>query len=194
LGGKTGAREKAILGVLVLLLIAGGIWRAVELRATERPELMPEENNQSGEHDQEALEPEKISVHLVGAVENPGVYKLPEGARVYELLELGGGFSEEADRESLNQARPIFDGEQIYVHSIGEAPKHSQGGTDEVININRASVAELTGLPGIGEVRAGQIVDYREKHGYFTDIEQLMEVSGIGEATFNNIAEMITIY
>ncbi|MFO7952008.1 MAG: ComEA family DNA-binding protein [Bacillota bacterium] len=190
---EEGKREKFILGVLVLLLVAGGIWKAVEMGNTE-PELLPESADLSQELNEDELAPELISVHLVGAVQNPGVYELVEGARVYELLELGGGFREDAEKESLNQARPLFDGEQVYVPYIGEAPESSTTGDNAKININRASASELTALPGIGEVRAGQIVKYREKHGYFTEKEQVMEVSGIGEATFNNFAEMITVY
>lgn len=188
---KIGLREKAVLGILALLLVTGGVWRAVQVSAPV-PELI-----QAGHAEEQAPdnpEPELITVHLVGAVRSPGVYHLPAGARVYQLLELGGGFREEADREAINLARPLYDGEQIYVSSIGESPALPTGGSSMKININKASAAELTALPGIGEVRANQIVAHREKHGFFTDITEIMDVSGIGEATFNNIAELITVY
>lgn len=185
-------REKLIIGALVLLLITGGIWRAARV-SDSRPEII-----QAGYSDREETtdtqEPELITVHLVGAVVNPGIYQLPIGSRVYELIDLGGGFSDEADQDLLNQARPLLDGEQIYIHKIGEAPKPLGSGASNTVNINRATASELTALPGIGDVRANQIVAHREKHGYFTSIDQIMDVSGIGESTFNNIADQITIY
>ncbi len=192
--GKTALREKVILGVLVLLLITGGAWRAVDIYRDPGPEIMRVDHYETGGQPEEVPEPALISVHLVGAVNSPGVYQLPEGSRVYELLELGGGFTGEADRESLNQARPLLDGEQVYVHLVGENPPSDQGGATALININRASESELTALPGIGEVRAAQIVQHREKHGYFKVKEDIMDVGGIGQATFDNFADMITIY
>ncbi len=194
--GKVSLREKIILGILVLLLISGGVWRAVQFSAPE-PEII--QTGQGGfspeEEISEESEPEMITVHLVGAVNNPGVYQLPVGSRVYELLEIGGGFNDEADQEAVNQARPLLDGEQIYIHSIGEAAVTvSAVGAADKININQASARELTSLPGIGDVRANQIVSYREEHGFFTSLDQIMNVSGIGESTFENIADQITIY
>lgn len=189
--GKVSIREKVILGFLVLLLVTGGIWRS-GLLASAEPEII-----QSGFIEQKApeeSEPELITVHLVGAVNNPGIYQLPVGSRVYELLDICGGCNEEADQEALNLARPLLDGEQIYIQKIGETPEFSSGSSPAKININQASALELTALPGIGEVRAGQIVAHRDKNGLFKDIREIMDVSGIGEKTFENIAELITIY
>ncbi len=195
--GNISLREKIIFGILVALLISGGTWRAVNL-STPGPGIIQADpaGYESVEKVSEAPEPEMITVHLVGAVNNPGVYQLPVGARVYELLEKGKGFSSDADQEAINQARPLLDGEQIYVHRIGEipAPAVATGSSGSKININRASAAELTALPGIGDVRANQIVSYREEHGLFNSIDQIMDVSGIGESTFNNISDQITIY
>jgi competence protein ComEA len=193
IGARANLSEKITIGLLVLLLIGGGVWRGLENRAAP-PELMQGSLIPTG---QEA-EPEQalITVHLAGAVVNPGVYHLPAGSRVYELLELGGGFSDEADRDYLNQARPLMDGEQIFVLKQGDntTVSGSAAGVSTKININSAGAAELTALPGIGDVRANQIVAHREKHGLFTDIKELMDVSGIGEKTFENIAELITVY
>lgn len=191
---KTIIREKVVLGVLVLLLVVGGAWRAVNNYRVPEPAVERVEQNNIAGQTEEEIEPALISVHLVGAVNKPGVYQLPEGSRVYELLELGGGFTDEAEKEALNQARPLLDGEQIYVHRVGEAPPAYRNGEVSLVNINRASAAELTALPGIGEVRAAQIVEHRERHGYFKAKEDIMEVGGIGQATFDNIVELITIY
>ena len=190
--GKITLREKMILGVLVLLLVTGGVWRAVQVSGPQ-PEII-QGGYSSAAGEKVDKDPEMITVHLVGSVNNPGIYQLPAGSRVYELLDLGGGFSEGADRDSLNQARPLIDGEQIYIQAIGEAPVPAASGASTLININRAMASELTALPGIGEVRANQIVAHREKHGYFTTIDQIMDVSGIGETTFDNIADQITVY
>ncbi len=192
--GNSNLREKVILGVLILLLVAGGAWRAVNVYRAPEPEITQVMQSDLNGQEKNDPEPEFISVHLVGAVNNPGVYQLPEGSRVYELLELGGGFSAEADQEALNQARPLLDGEQIYVHQVGEEPPVARNGGASLININRAGASELTALPGIGEVRAVQIVEHREKHGYFKAKEDIMDVSGIGQATFENIDDLITIY
>ena len=188
-------REKIVIGFLVMLLVGGGVWRAVQTSAPGgEVALAGQQQNLSAEHDL-VEEPELITVHLVGAVNSPGVYQLPEGSRVFELLEIGGGFSEDADHEVLNQARPLLDGEQIYIHRIGETTRSStvQDGGGK-ININRASASDLTALPGIGDVRANQIVAHREAHGFFTDLEQIMDVSGIGQTTFSNMVDQITIY
>lgn len=192
--GKVTLREKIFLGLLILLLLAGVVWRALDNKISPDPEIIHAGINQeeAGEHEKT---PELITVHLVGAVINPGVYQLPFGSRVYELIELCGGFSPGADREAINQARPLFDGEQVFIHKFGETPTSISGSPDQArININRASAAELTALPGIGDVRAEQIVLYRESHGYFTDIREITGISGIGETTFNNIADLITVY
>jgi len=137
---------------------------------------------------------EMITVHLVGAVNNPGVYQLPAGSRVYQLIEAGGGFTANAEDEAVNQARPLIDGEQVHIYQTGDLPDHKVNSSSALVNINRADVSELMTLPGIGEVKARQIIDYREKRGLFTDIKQIMSVSGIGEKTFENIAELITVY
>ncbi len=189
-------REKIVIGFLVLLLVGGGVWRAVQTSDPGGEVALAGQQQQSLSADHDLVEePEMITVHLVGAVNNPGVYQLPVGSRVFELLEIGGGFSEDADQEVLNQARPLLDGEQIHIHRTGETerpPSLSDGGGK--LNINRASASDLTALPGIGEVRANQVVAHREAHGFFTDLEQIMDVSGIGQTTFNNIADQITIY
>lgn len=189
---KTGWRDKLVLAVLVLLLLGGGVWRAVE-HSKPQAQLIQPAADEVGSEQPELLE--LITVHAVGAVDKPGIYHLPAGSRIYELIEMCGGFTGEADQKSLNQARPLIDGEQIYIHKIGETPASAPGASNNArININRASAKELTALPGIGDTRAQQIVAHRESRGYFTDIREITDVSGIGEATFSNIADLITIY
>jgi competence protein ComEA len=178
-------RDKVILGVLVALLAGGAAWQAWKPPAREAEIVLTEKRSPAP-----AAEPVLLVVHLVGCVANPGVYRLPAGSRVYELLALAGGASDGADLERVNLARPLYDGEQVVIYRAGEEGRPEE----QKININRATAEELTRLPGIGETRARQIVEHREKHGYFTDIVQIMEVRGIGEGIYNGIKDLITIY
>ena len=139
-----------------------------------------------------------ICVHITGYVVNPGVYHIAEGARIYELVQLAGGFLPEADESYLNLASVVFDGQKLQVLSKEEAatakPFISQTDnetTSKLININTASKEELMQLPGIGESRALSIIAYREKNGGFNDIKDIMNISGIKEAAFEKIKDYI---
>lgn len=187
-------REKIILVMLLFLLLGGVVWKVLPAALftadsagqSEPAELLPQEPDPGPE-------PEMIIVHLVGAVLNPGVYHLPAGSRVYELLAAGGGASEDADIASVNLARPLYDGEQVIIYRMGEAAADSAS-SGQKVNINQASAEELMALPSIGEVRAQRIIEHRDKHGPFTDITEIMDVSGIGQGIFNQIKDLITIY
>lgn len=146
-----------------------------------------------------------IFVHVCGAVVREGVYKLQEGARVFEAVDAAGGFTQDADRDYINQAQVLCDGEQLRIPSEEETQKLSEtaasadaddsaegraesGGR---ININTASAQELTALTGIGPTRAAQIIEYREAHGGFESAEDIMNVSGIGEKMYDKIKDQI---
>ena len=197
--GDFSIREKILLVVMLLLLLGGVLWKAAPALlqtlnsrgSAEQGDLLPL-RELSFEAEAEA-EPEMIIIHLVGAVFKPGIYHLPAGSRVYELLETAGGALEDADTASVNLARPLFDGEQVTIYRVGEEPadQASPGGK---VNINKATVEELQTLPSIGEVRARRIIEHREKHGYFTHITEIMDVSGIGQGIFKQIEELITVY
>lgn len=139
-----------------------------------------------------------ICVHITGYVANPGVYHIAEGARIYEVVQLAGGFLPEADESYLNLASVVFDGQKLQVLSKEEAatakPFVSQTESEtgaKLININAASKEELMQLPGIGESRALSIIAYREKNGAFNDIKDIMNISGIKEAAFEKIKDYI---
>jgi competence protein ComEA len=144
-----------------------------------------------------------LSVHVAGAVEQPGVYQLPRGSRVQDAIEAAGGLRTDADPQTLNLAARLEDGSQIYVPAEGEdrpasvSTAQSSAAEDTSplypININTASVEELQLLPGIGESKAESIVEYREANGLFASIEDIMEVSGIGQSTFDEFKELITV-
>lgn len=157
---------------------------------------------------------EMCYVYVCGAVNAPGVYELPTGSRVYEAIAMAGGMTGEADGRSLNQAAQVADGQQITVYTKEEAeklPKNgsgagtaeqsagsgedlSAGGTGKAkVNINTAGREELMTLHGIGAARADAILAYREKHGSFSRIEDIMNVEGIKEKAFAKIRDDIVV-
>lgn len=140
-----------------------------------------------------------IWVYVCGAVQCPGVYYLPSDARVFEAVDLAGGFLPDACADAVNLAGTMSDGEQIFVPDVSEASAESgtaagQAGVSQSpgkVNINRAEVSELMTLPGIGESKAQAIVSYRQEHP-FQSIEEIMNVSGIKEGSFEKIRDLIT--
>jgi competence protein ComEA len=134
-----------------------------------------------------------LQVYVSGAVEDPGVHQLSPGARVLDALEQAGGATDNADLTALNLARRVNDEEHIVVPRQGEALPTVLSGSS-LININTASAQQLEELSGIGPVLAQAIVDYREANGDFSRLEDLMQVSGIGPSTFQQIQGLISIY
>ena len=139
-----------------------------------------------------------IYVHICGAVINPGVYQVPAGTRVYQALELAGGSSNDAYLSGINLADKLADGQKVYIPSEGENAEGilstDSGDVQSVmININTASEAELMTLPGIGQSRAKDIINYRVKNGLFESIDDIMKVSGIKEAAFEKIKDLIKV-
>ena len=154
--------------------------------------------------------PGPIRVFVNGQVAQPAVYELPPGSLVESAIEAAGGFTEEADTAVVNLAQPLSDGVQVYVPSEEEdvpvpltvvskpntSPAMvSAGGSTAVglININTATIEELDTLPGIGPSTAQKIIEYRESNGPFAAIENIMDVTGIGEAKFAKIKDQITV-
>lgn len=157
----------------------------------------------------------QVTVHVVGQVRSPGLVTLASGSRVGDALEEAGGASSGADTGALNLARVLVDGEQVHVPKPGETPTPAAGaptagaaptgaatpgagasgpGADgAVVNINTADLTTLETLPGIGPVLAQAIIDWREEHGGFTAVEELNEVSGIGEKTFADLSGQVTV-
>ncbi len=142
-------------------------------------------------------EEKKIIVcDISGQVENPGVYEMAKNSRLGDLIESAGGLSEGADIDAINRAATLNDGEKIYVPKIGEqyAGTHvSQSAATSKVNINSADNESLCSLKGIGPAMAERIITYRTQNGGFSDIEELKNVSGIGQKTFDKIKEHITI-
>lgn len=139
---------------------------------------------------------ETLFVYVCGQVRKPGVYELSEGARIVDAIEAAGGTTKEAAEDVLNLAEKVSDGQKIEVLSREEAQKRkelqaSQG--SERINLNTASREQLMTLAGIGESKAKAILDYREKKGGFSKVEELMDIPGIKEGVFQKIRDRITV-
>jgi competence protein ComEA len=150
--------------------------------------------------------PSPVRVYVTGAVLNADVYFLRPGSIVKDAILAAGGFTPEADRERINQAQELKDQQHLHVPHIGEedAPPPIQGGpvhdnsshsgsNPGRINLNSATLEELDSLPGIGPAIAQRIIEYREKVGGFKTVEEITQVSGIGQATFAKIQDMVTV-
>ena len=140
-------------------------------------------------------EPE-IFVDVTGAVNNPGVYTLTGRSRVIDAIKAAGDSAPGADLSTINLARVLNDGEQIYVDSTvvnSSGQRVSKKGSSGPININRATLRQLDALDGIGPVIAGRIIEYRKKNGSFLTIDDLQKVSGIGAAKFAQIKSKVRI-
>jgi competence protein ComEA len=152
----------------------------------------------------------RITVHVVGQVKAPGVFELPLGSRVEDAVERAGGARSGADLGAINLARPLVDGEQVRVPKPGEAvaaaPRQGAGPGSGVgaggsgasapgglLNLNTATGAQLEDLPGVGPVLAQRIVDWRTEHGRFTSVDELGEVSGIGEKMLAQLQPKVTV-
>lgn len=136
---------------------------------------------------------ELLVVYVCGEVNCPGVYELEPGARVYQALEAAGGLTAEADPALVNQAKLLADGEQITVCRTGETPPASAQEQGGLVNLNTADKERLMTLTGIGETRAEAILAYRREHGSFKTTEELMQVDGIKEKTWDKLKEEITV-
>ena len=139
-----------------------------------------------------------IVVYVTGEVANPGLQTLAPGQnRLIHAIEAAGGFTENADQASVNGALIISDQEHIRVLPVpGNTPSDSSPSgniPDTLVDLNSASSEDLQTLPGIGPVTAAAIIDHRESHGPFTRIEDILEVSGIGEKTFESIQHLIRV-
>ena len=162
-----------------------------------------------GNHD---AEKEDISipiyVDISGCINNPGVYEVEEGTRVFQLIERAGGLTQSADIEDINRAEEVYDGQKLVIASLEEGGYGNEGASGSSyrdssqgdmtdsrgrININRASSGELQNIPGVGPATAEKIIEYRENNGFFKSIEDIKKVSGIGDKTFESMKEYITV-
>jgi competence protein ComEA len=175
-------------GILFGLLIALVVWVVSRNPSGESVTLRP------------APTETPIIIHITGAVPRPGVYALAKGSRVQDAISAAGGFLVDADKTGINLARALEDGEQLDIPYVaGAAPivleeaATAAPSNAELININIASQAELDTLPGIGPTTANKIIDYRNTNGPFVAIQDIVNVAGIGQVTYERIKDLITV-
>ncbi|MGW0806782.1 helix-hairpin-helix domain-containing protein [Nonomuraea sp. NPDC002799] len=139
----------------------------------------------------------KVTVHIAGKIRNPGVYLLSAGSRVTDAVTAAGGVSRGASTGGLNLARRLLDGEQIVVGAAAAGPalpgSPAADPATAILDLNSATPDQLEQLPGIGEVLAARIAEFRTTHGGFTSVDQLREVSGIGARKFDEIKTKVRI-
>lgn len=156
---------------------------------------------------QSNLEPEQIIIDVKGAVNYPGVYTLSENQRIIDAIEAAGGYHEEANPVLINHAQKLQDEMVIYIPKIGEDASEAQEQLVQIssanapdssnstgkINLNKATESDLTQLPGIGPSKANAIIQHRTEHGNFKTSEDLKQVTGIGDKTFEQLKDLIDV-
>ena len=174
-------RKQLILAAILVGLLFGVLLS--NNAAPQAPEAAPEQSGSfsiSGE----------IFIHVVGEVQAPGLYEVNYGARVRDVVEAAGGFTDAAVQSSVNLARLVSDGEQVVVLAESQMATDSRSG---FISLNRATAAQLEELPGIGPALSARIIAYRDQIGSFASVEQLLEVAGIGAKLFEQLKQKLTL-
>lgn len=163
-----------------------------ELRRNDVKDMFVEEDEE-----ELPLKNKQIVVDVKGAVKNPNIYRLDEGGIVEDAINLAGGITSEADLSKVNRAEELVNNQEVIIpiigEEVGEASTSNVSVSDGKININTANVTELDALPGIGPVRASDIVKYREKNGKFKTIDEIKNIKGIGESAFDKLKDSIKV-
>lgn len=198
-----------IVGVFIIIMMT---WKTTKQNSLITETTMMSETVITTDSEQDTLKSdsqEKWFVDIKGAIKFPGMYPVETDMRIFDVIELAGGLSEEADRNQVNLAEHVRDQMVIYIPKVGEnlaevmlptetSTSHHDGGhaqaeNETLVNINTATAQELQTLSGIGEKKAEAIITYRETNGSFQTIDDLKKVKGIGEKTFDSLKESITI-
>lgn len=167
----------------------------------ELDNLDSEEDQQPIEHleqESDELIESTIMVDIKGEVEKPGVYEIEQGTRVIDSIDAAGGFTKEADQNQINLAEKVHDEMVLIVPKLGEestnpSPVVSHQDNEQKIRLNQATKEEIEQLNGIGPAKAQAIIDFREENGMFQQVDDLLQVNGIGEKTLENVKEFIII-
>ncbi|WAW99668.1 helix-hairpin-helix domain-containing protein [Streptococcus gallolyticus] len=204
----------AVLGTILVMLIGFFAWSNVTKTTVDAQSDLPalsttfsassSASDLKTERSSSQTETQKVFVDIKGAVKNEGVYELSSGSRVTDVVKLAGGFTEDADKKSVNLAEKVTDEAVIYVARVGEnvAPTTTnsqangsaqQEESSDKINLNTATLAELQTISGIGAKRAQDIIDYRDANGGFSSVDDLANVSGIGEKTLEKLKSEVTV-
>lgn len=210
--------HKKYFGLLLLILILFFVFGQKERAANKQDSLIQHESiadskNQTSARVKSIVSqkmPATVTIDIVGAVKEQGVYTLKNGARIQQAIEAAGGLRKNAQLKAVNRAVVLKDQDKIYIPYRGEkgistaattgsanpaasAQTENGGEAEQKINLNTASSDQLQKLNGIGEKKAAQIINYREKQGPFKKISDLMQVSGIGEKTFAALKDQLAI-
>lgn len=184
--------KKTVFKIIILAII---LISSLIIKCTAKPNTkVIADDNKNKDVKTEKLE-DNIIIDISGEIKNPGIYKMKGKVRLYEIIDKAGGLKEEANINSINQARYVKDGEKIIIPSSRNSQgmdKESISNENNLVNINTASKEELLELPGIGEVTAEKIINYRDNNN-FTKIEDLKNVNGIGTATYNKLKDLICV-
>lgn len=189
--------KKLIYSIFIAVIVVCGILYVLLVSADEQEQAViaqAEVKDTSPGTTESNIKP-TIYVQICGAVKKEGVYQVSEGTRVFEILEMAGGLTEDADADVVNQAREAIDGERILFPTIQEV-ENGTFVTEEVptlVHINTANKEQLMTLPGVGEAKALSIIAFRETNNGFKTIEEIMQVDGIKESMFNKIKDLITL-
>ena len=193
---------RRIIEIALIILVSGVFFFACSKSGKENENVIEfSSENRESETTPEPLEltsaqetgTQTVCVYVCGAVNKPGVYELPANARKQDALNAAGGFTEDALKDAVNLAAFVEDADMLRIPYLGEEYSEEETGTGKEtrININTAGINELTCLPGIGESKASAIVEYRNKTGKFSRVEDLMKVPGIKEGTFEAVRDLI---
>lgn len=192
-------RNLKILGVClaaVAVFICIWLFRSEKEEPVKQQSMFGQTASASGTDKTDTAD-DKIMIDMKGAVRNPGVYEMKAGDRVTQAIEKAGGLKEKADELNVNLAEQLQDGTVVYIPSKGEEenrPKTAAGEKEDApVNINTATLDELQAISGVGQKKAEAIIAYREENGRFQTAEDLMNVSGFGEKSFERIKTSITV-
>lgn len=180
-GGPAASRALTLIGAVLLGLLLAGLLFLLTSQPRGAPvELMPPPT------------PAPLRIHVAGAVHSPGVYQLPPGSIVADAIQAAGGVLPEAQMDNINLASGLAEGQRVYIPTEQEQIA-IQAATGPLIAVNTASAPQLEQLPGIGPVLAQNIVAYRDRYGPFQQLEDLLEVEGIGPSKLEGIRDLVLV-
>lgn len=211
--------NKKLVIIILSVIVLAVLFCYFRFRSDRQVDVFKPEDGLINQVEEEKIEEkqneEEIVIHVTGEVNSPGIVKLSEGERIADAIEKAGGATENADLSKLNLAYVLEDGVKLRIpkkdeagvleeyvsegsgeeilEELGKEAEGSTSGREAVVNINKASQEELMSLPGIGESTAQKILAYRKENGNFKVIEDIQNVSGIGESKFNQIKERIKV-
>jgi len=212
--------KRLVVGALALPVAAVVVWWFVQLPTppvenfiptattspninSDLPSYLASDLLLDGADSQRGVESLRIAVHVVGAVQQPGVYHLAAGSRGDDAVRLAGGATSQADLKQVNLAAVLVDGQQLWIPRRGEripnnsvpntVPNAPRNGVPALVDINQATVADLDRLPGVGPSTAQAIVDHRTRNGPFASVDDLLAVRGIGPAKLAELRALVRV-